>query len=370
MEDERKARLQGVANQLLQSGVAGQVFPGASACIAFRDESGPVFVEAASGKMGPELGSVQSLTVFDLASVTKPFVAMAALAASRDGQVDLDAEAQDYLGDVRGGPAAKATLRHLLRHTAGLAAWGGLYLDVPHALGSTAARRWMVSEASRRPEEEPTRGALYSDLGYIVAGALIAKMCAMPLEKVLAAKVTLPLGIANQVYFAGAVEPAQRVKHVASSAATERCEWRGKLVRGDVHDENCAAMGGIAGHAGLFGTAKGVATFGRAILDVLHDRGQLVPKAALVDALVATPGSTHRLGWDGKSPEGSSAGKRMSPSSFGHLGFTGTSIWCDPERDLCVVLLTNRVCPSRANQKIKAFRPAFHDAVVAAFDAG
>jgi CubicO group peptidase (beta-lactamase class C family) len=116
----------------------------------------------------------------------------------------------------------------------------------------------------------------------------------------------------------------------------------------------------------MFGNARAVAVFGREILDVYHGRSDFLPQALLMEALTPQDDSTILLGWDGKNAEDSSAGRRMSPNSFGHLGFTGTSIWCDPVRDLVVVLLTNRVYPSRANERIKGFRPGFHDGVIAA----
>lgn len=366
VSQERADQVLHVATQLLRSGVSGQVFPGASACVAFVDDGVPVYVEACAGAMGPSLGVVTPSTYFDLASVTKPFVAMSALTLVRDGLAKLDVPAQDVVSDVRGSVVAQASLRKLLRHTSGLAAWGGLYLDVPHAIGSTAARRWMVSEASRRSDEAHGKGPLYSDLGYIIAGAMIAKFAGQPLERVVASRISQPLDIGAEIVFPSSLEPAVRARIVASSAATERCDWRGRLVRGEVHDENCAAMGGVAGHAGLFGTARAVARFGIEMLESLEGRGSLLPRATLEDALAPEPDYTQRLGWDGKHAEGSSAGRRMGPRTFGHLGFTGTSIWCDPESAIVVALLTNRVCPSRANLKIKAFRPAFHDAVVGA----
>jgi CubicO group peptidase (beta-lactamase class C family) len=156
----------------------------------------------------------------------------------------------------------------------------------------------------------------------------------------------------------------------AHRRATEKDDWRGRHVRGEVHDENCHALGGISGHAGLFGSARAVATFGRAYLDAYLGRGEFLPKPLVEEALRARPGGTHVLGWDRKSGADSAAGRRASAETFGHLGFTGTSIWCDPVRDLVVVLLTNRVCPSRANVKIKGFRPAFYDGIFAAFDQG
>jgi CubicO group peptidase (beta-lactamase class C family) len=170
--------------------------------------------------------------------------------------------------------------------------------------------------------------------------------------------------------YASALSPDKHRELLKRVAPTERDEWRGRLVRGEVHDENCAALDGVSGHAGVFGSAKGVGLFGRAILDALNGRVTtgvaLLAQATLASALTARDGGTHRLGWDGKSAADSSAGRRMSASTFGHLGFTGTSIWCDPVADVVIVLLSNRVCPSRANEKIKGFRPAFHDAIMAA----
>jgi len=362
----REDHVRNVATQLLRSGVSGLVFPGASACIVYHEEGEPVFVTASAGRMGPGLPSVDPATYFDLASITKPIVAMAALTLVRDGLAKLDVEASELITDVRGSPAAHATLRTLLRHTSRLSAWGGLYLDVPHAIGSTAARRWMVSEAARRPDESGLEGPVYSDLGYIVAGAMISKFGGQTLDRVVAHRIAQPLGIQDELFFPSTLDSATRARVVATCAATERCEWRGRLIRGEVHDENCAAMGGVAGHAGLFGTARSVARFGMAVLDTLAGKNNTIPLALLEEALVPEPSHTQRLGFDGKRAEGSSAGRRMGLRTFGHLGFTGTSIWCDPDTGIVVALLTNRVCPSRANQKIKAFRPAFHDAVVGA----
>jgi CubicO group peptidase (beta-lactamase class C family) len=183
---------------------------------------------------------------------------------------------------------------------------------------------------------------------------------------VVAREITEPLGIAGDMFFPAALPPDRRAQIVREAAPTEWCEWRGRLIRGEVHDENSAAFGGVAGNAGLFGTARGVATFGRAVLDSLLGRGSFLPKHLVEHALAPIEGTTIRLGWDAKSAENSSAGRRVSAKAFGHLGFTGTSIWCDPDRDIVIVLLTNRVHPSRANERTKGFRPGFHDGVLAA----
>jgi len=364
---ERKQRVEAEASRLMDAGVAGQAFPGGVACISWREGDEVVYVEVAAGKLRAGEAEVKAATPYDLASITKPFVAMTALRLHAAGRLSLDTRTDTVVSDVRGGVGGTATLEALLTHRAGLAAWGGLYLDVPHDAGSAAARRWILSEASRRPAEGETTGVLYSDLGYLIAGEVIARIAGDKLDKVVARAVTDPLGISRDIYYPAALPPDRRAQVVREAAPTEHCEWRGRLIRGEVHDENCAAFGGIAGNAGLFGTARGVAVFGRACLDSLLGKSDFLSKELMEKALAPRPdGGTLRLGWDTKSAKDSSAGRRMSDQAFGHLGFTGTSVWCDPERDLVIVLLSNRVHPSRANERIKGFRPGFHDGIIAA----
>jgi serine-type D-Ala-D-Ala carboxypeptidase len=365
---DKKSLLRREVVRLLEAGVSGQVFPGASACVGWRDGGALHDVVAVAGRLAPDGPPVEARTFYDLASVTKPFVAMAALRMVADGVISLDSRADALVPDVRGGVGVTATLDALLSHRSGLAAWGGFYLDVPHEPGTAAARRWILNEAARRKAEGAQGGVVYSDLGYMLAGEMLARAAGMPLDAVVGRYVTEPLGIDSEVFFAGALSTEARAHLSRRVAPTERCEWRGRLVQGEVHDENCAALGGVAGHAGLFGTARAVTTFGRTMLEVLGGRSDFLPGNALQRALADRDGDSHRLGWDTKSEDGSAAGRRMSLKSFGHLGFTGTSLWCDPVRDAVIVLLTNRVYPSRANWKIKGFRPAFHDGVLATFD--
>lgn len=364
MTDGLKQRLEREARRLLDAGVAGQAFPGAVACIDWRDGEQTQRVEVAAGKLRAEEAATQLSTPYDLASLTKPVVAMAALRLVAAGRLSLDVRTDTVVTDVRGGPGGAATLEALLRHRAGLAAWGGLYLDVPHDPGTPAARRWILSEASRRPLEGHSEETVYSDLGYMIAGEVIARSAGDKLEKVVASEVTDPLGISSELFFPAALPPDRRAQVVRDAAPTESCSWRSRLIRAEVHDENCAAFGGVAGNAGLFGTARAVAAFGRAMLEAYHGRGDFLPQSLVREALSPQPNTTLRLGWDTKGPD-SSAGRRMGPSTFGHLGFTGTSVWCDPDRDVVIVLLTNRVYPSRANERIKGFRPGFHDGVMA-----
>lgn len=323
-------------------------------------------VEAWAGTVAKGGARVQDSTRYDLAAVTQPLVATAALRLASARALDLDERVEALVPDVRGGVLAEVTLRQLLTHRGGLARWGGLYLDVPHETGTPAARRWMISEAARRAaDERGERGP--SDLGYMIAGEAIARVAGTTLDVVLDREVLEPLGLRDQIGYPGALPSERRAALARATAPTERCEWRGVLVTGEVQDENAAALGGVAGHAGLFGTARGVAAFGRAILDVIGGRSDYLPAATIAEALEAPEdGAPLRFGWEMKHGAPPPCGKRMGGRTFGQLGFTGTSIFCDPDRDVVIVLLTNRICPSRANGKIDGFRPAFHDGVMAA----
>lgn len=364
-------RVRAEAQRLLAAGVAGNVFPGAVACLSWRTKTGELqHVEACAGATGGPGGKpVNEETRYDVASLTKPLVASIGLRLVERGMLSLDARADSLVADARGTPAGAATLEQLLTHRAGLAAWGGFYLDVPHEPGSSAARRWILAEACRRADDAPKGAAVYSDLGYMLAGEMISRAAQRSLDHLLAFEIVQPLGISHdELVYAGALSIDKRAELSRRCAATERDDWRGKLLRGEVHDENCAALGGVSGHAGVFATARAMAAFARAYLDSRAGRSEFLSAATVAIALKERPSGTYRLGWDGKSAEKSAAGKRMSPSSFGHLGFTGTSMYCDPVRDAAIVLLTNRVCPSRANEKIKFFRPAFHDGMIATLD--
>ncbi len=365
-----RARVLREAKRLLEAGVAGHVFPGAAACLAYRSQGRWAYASVAAGRLGAGLGTVALDTPYDLASITKSFVATTALRMVEADLLSLQLRVGAALSDVRGIPGETATLEQLLSHRSGLAAWGGLYLDVPHGPGSAAARRWILNEAARRQGEGGVGRCEYSDLGYMLAGEVLGRRAGRGLAEAIAEHVTGPLGIGARVRYAATL-PAQEREALAQRAApTEHCEWRGRLLRGEVHDENCAALGGVSGHAGLFGDAASVARFGAEMLDALAGRSDFLTSGTLRAALADRGGGgSYRLGWDVKSGPNSAAGRRTSAGTFGHLGFTGTSLWCDPGHDVVVVLLTNRVHPSRANQKIRAFRPAFHDGVMAAYGA-
>ena len=207
---------------------------------------------------------------------------------------------------------------------------------------------------------EPTqRGkGVYSDLGYILVGWALERAAGMSLADLLRTELTEPLQLTDSLFFASAQEDAA---WLTRCVPTGWSAWRGRELCGEVHDDNCSLLGGIAGHAGVFGTAAAMARFAAAYLDAWHQRPSLFDAEAVRAATRARPGGSQKLGWDGVSQEGSAAGSGIDPAGFGHLGFTGTSIWCDPRRQAILVLLSNRVAISEDNAAIRAFRPRFYD---------
>lgn len=322
--------------------------------------------------VGPEVGSepppVAVDTPFDLASVTKPFTALAALRLARAGVVSLDVPIARWLPALAGTPGGTRPLALLLRHRAGLEGHRPLFAPLTRGEPVDAAAALLEAARAARPGLEgdlPPEGApaVYSDLGYLLAGAALAAAAGRPLDAILADEVAEPVGAAaasarrwraRDPTFDGRVAP------------TEIVPFRGGVVRGAVHDENAWAVAGDAacGHAGLFGTADDVLALGEAMVETLAgDRPSFLEPAALEAAIAPWPGGSHVLGFDTRSGEAPSSGRRFGPRTFGHLGFTGTSLWIDPEARLVGVLLTNRVHPTRDHVAIRAARPLVYDAI-------
>lgn len=357
---------------LLEEGVHEGVFPGAVAAIGTLDaQHGSARRIAWAGRTAPGEPEVTADTPYDLASLTKPLVATAALRLCQHGHVDLHEPVAALLPALDGTHGGEATLADLLAHRAGLAAWAPLYAAITSPRASPEARASMLEAAARTVGDAPRarRASVYSDLGYLIAGEALARAAGSALDALVRLEVTAPLGLDPAIAYAAALPEAAREALARVVAPTEACALRGRVVRGEVHDENAYAFGGIAGHAGLFGTATAVLGFGLSVLLALEGRSRWLDQALLRWAL-SPRGPGYVIGWDTRSPEGSSAGSRFSLQSFGHLGFTGTSLWCDPTRRLCAVLLSNRVHPTRENTLIRGFRPRFHDLVAALCDAG
>ncbi|HEY2749531.1 MAG TPA: serine hydrolase domain-containing protein [Polyangia bacterium] len=290
--------------------------------------------ESTVGDCGPE-------TLFDIASLTKALsTTTLAMMAIEEGALALDDR-----------PRRDVSVAELLSHASGLPAW--------KALGATRA------EVLRAVADEPLVSApgtvaRYSDLGFILLGATVENALGAPLDAAFARRVAEPLGIGT------IFNPRER----------GRCAPTEGELRGVVHDENARAMGGVAGHAGLFSTARDVSRIVHALVAAWHgvrstSTPRLLPAARVRQMWTPStvPGSTWCLGWDRPSATGSSAGERWPKDGVGHLGFTGCSIWIDPPRARWVILLSNRVHPTRANDAIKQLRPELHDALSIALDA-
>jgi serine-type D-Ala-D-Ala carboxypeptidase len=319
-------------------------------------------------------------TIYDVASLTKPLVTAAALMKL---DLDLDAPVAPLLPELTVPGGGRITFAHLLGHGSGLPAHLRFYerLRAGDRAGASSRREALLRMAAGTAlVHAPGERAVYSDLGYILLGFAIERHTGKRLDQVAAELVTGPLGMDASFFVdldpaaggapAGPVDAARR----ARIAPTERCPYRG-LVRGEVHDDNAHAGGGIFGHAGLFATAGDVARFARAMVHAAA--GQ--PMGGFAPAVVrrfftacSAPGTTWRLGWEQPSPEPgvSHAGDTWPRDGVGHLGFTGCSLWLDPPRGRYAVLLTNRVHPGRDNPGIKPFRRAVMDAIVAALDRG
>ena len=282
----------------------------------------------------------------------------------------------DILAPARDTPSENATVELLLAHRAGLEA--NLPLFRPLQEGRAVVLDEALNEAARARRTDakgdiPRAGfaPVYSDLGYLLAGeAMVRERGAADVGDVLAELVVEPLGLTEELGSARALEAlGARVRFTERVVPTEVVPWRGGEIRGRVHDENAFALrgAGACGHAGMFGTVMAVLSFGVAALDAIaRGRGPLAIDDDLEWLVRPRAGGSLRAGFDGKSEGGgSTAGERAGPRTFGHLGFTGTSLWIDPDAEAVVVLLTNRVHPTRDNAAIRAARPRAHDALFA-----
>lgn len=355
----------GHVDDLMRTAVRQRNFPGAVLLVA---REGAVVFERAYGAADLFRRSPMSLeTCFDLASLTKPLAtAVAAMLLVQRAQLDLDRPCCHYDRSLKASDKESLTPRQLLSHCAGLPAFRPYFMrlrQIPPKERQGCLMRWLTREPLLYP---PGEHAVYSDLGFLVLQRVIETVTQQRLDCFLHGSVYQPLGI-KRLFFPGILDQAPKIEF----AATELCPLRGRLLKGEVHDDNANAMGGVGGHAGLFGTARGVYD----LLQILLDGDQGGRPVSLCDSAIVRHFFERRkdtnwaLGFDTPAPEGSSAGRFFSRRSVGHLGFTGTSFWMERDRALIVILLTNRVHPSRYNIKIRAFRPILHDAVFRALGA-
>jgi len=374
--------------RLARQAVSEGVMPGAVALASLAGEL--VFHEAFGDRVvEPHRLPATVGTIYDVASVTKAVItSVLAMQAVAEKKFHLDDPVRRHLPEFtdRDGAAddrkAAVTIRQLLAHAGGLPAHRPFYLTVPEG----PDRRARIMEAAAREPLAAPPGArsLYTDLGFILLGWIIERVGGARLDAQAQQRIFASLRLQGCLFSPvgdAAGEAGPRPVDLGPVAPTERCPYRQRVVMGQVHDMNAFAMDGVAGHAGLFSTAADLAAIAQALVAAWRGDGSGAGAASppLVERDVVrefwrpttTPGSWWRLGWDGPAPVGSQAGTLLSRAAVGHLGFTGCSLWIEPERARVIVLLTNRIHPTvRDDPRFRAFRPAAHDAAVAALDAG
>ena len=324
--------------------------------------------------LSPERHDTRLETIYDLASLTKVMATTSAIMLLvADGKLHLDRSVAEYLPAFGEREKSEITVRHLLTHSSGLRPWRAYYMDLRERelrrgetlLGTDEARESIVQRILRSAAvHDPGEAAVYGDLGFIVLGALVEEVGGERLDAFCRRRIFDPLSMRDTHFNSLPFEGAR-----ADYAATEQCEWRGKVVWGEVHDPNAWAMGGVAGHAGLFGTAADVMRFGREMLAAERGESALFARELAREFFRRQEfpaGSDWALGWDTPSAGQSTSGAHFSPRSIGHTGFTGTSLWIDLERGAVFVMLANRV-HLLAKKSGFALRPHVHDLIWEAF---
>ncbi len=362
----------------LQQAVASGIFPGA--VLAIRHDGDRIcLVSAGRLSTDPPGNFVTSSTVYDLASLTKPLATVTSLALLiQRGRCRLDDRVDALLPELGDAPVGQATLRHLLTHSSGLPSWRGFYEHLsPNAVLPSlqltrvdAGRQLLQLIKGEAVIYGRGERSLYSDLGFMLLGLVIERLSGTTLDQFVSKHIVQPLKAHPLCYLPTDHEgQSQKTSMINLIAPTEWDSWRGRLLCGEVHDENAAALGCVAGHAGLFGTAEAVLAVTGTWMMSYHRKPSILNPEVVRDFTsrqTTVPGSSWALGWDTPSVP-SSSGQYFSSQSFGHLGYTGTSIWIDPVCKLEAVLFSNRVHPTRKNEGIRAFRPAIHDLVYKEF---
>ena len=345
------------AYDVLDQAVNDHAFPGGVLAVGYKDEL--IVHEFGRQTYDAKSPAVNVDTIYDVASLTKPVVTTTLVAMQVEaGRIGLDLPVARYVPEWNDGPnpdwRKTVTVRNLLTHSSGLPAHKDYFL-------SLHSKREFIAAICKEPlEYAPGTKTVYSDLGFILLGEILERATGKTVDQLARDQIFAPLDMGDSMF-----NPPKSL--LGRIAPTENdTTFRKRLVQGEVHDENAFALGGVAGHAGLFTTAGDLAVFCQMLLNGgIYGHHRLLNRSTISQFIApqAVSGNTRTLGWMTPTPN-SSSGRYFSPHTFGHLGFTGTSIWIDPDRQLFVILLTNRVYPARDNDKIAAVRPAVHDAVI------
>ncbi len=357
------------------------VMPGATVIVR---RGGEVLLEGSFGfrQIVPQREPMHIETVFDLSSLTKALAtSVAVMLLIREGKLRLDDRVTRFAHNFGVHGKTYITFRHLLGHYSGLAAWRPFYAQIAEIerngrvnfIASRGAKEFVYEQIHREKlEAPPATRAIYSDLNFMLLGEAVEQITGVGLHRFCRDRIFRPLGLRSTDFVDISMMRTRRLEPVPEMfAATEICPSRKRLLIGEVDDENAYAMGGVAGHAGLFGPVREVDGIAAELIACYHGRSELVPRPIISEFWKrngAVEGSTWALGWDTPAPGNSSAGSHFSPTAVGHLGFTGTSLWIEPEREIAMTILTNRVHPSRDNQAIRDFRPLIHNRIMEVLD--
>ena len=340
-------------DRVADEGLAARAFPGG--VLAVGKDSALVHLRP-FGRFSYDASApaVKPDTLYDVASLTKVVATTTmAMILVDEGKLDVRKPVSAFIPGFRGGAKDKVTVENLLTHSSGLEAWAPLYKEVR---GKDDFLRKVVAMDLAY---EPGTKSVYSDLGFFLLGEVLERVAGEPLDAFVTRRVFEPLGMTSTMFC-----PSKDL--VSCIPPTERDAWRGRLVQGEVHDENAYSVGGVAPHSGLFSTAPDLARFAQMLLNGGVFENRRIVSRATVERFTRradVPDSARAYGW-GTPSANSSAGDLLSSRAFGHTGFTGTSMWIDPERNLFVILLTNRVHPTRENDTIRQVRRQVADAVV------
>jgi beta-N-acetylhexosaminidase len=342
---------------LLDRAVSDGAFPGGVLAVGLHDQLVVhPFGHLSYAAKSPE---VKADTIYDVASLTKPIVTTAAIMLlAADNEIDLDAPISRYLPHQQAGPnpewTQKITIRELLLHTSGLPAYREFYANAKSAEGM---RKLLYAEPL---VSTPGTKIEYSDLGFMILGDIVERLTGMSLDRYARENIFEPLGMDDSSF-----NPPRSLRARIAPAQNDTA-FRERQLHGEVDDANAFALGGVAGHAGLFSTAGDISIFAQMMLNGgIYAQERILPRAVVTEFTqrISIGDSARTLGWDVPTGD-SSSGHYFSLQTYGHNGFTGTSIWIDPQKNLFIILLTNRVYPSAANDKIRAVRPALHDAIL------
>ncbi len=384
------------ARELLASGVDEGVFPGAVLLVGKRGE---VIFEEAVGTLSKIEGAdgvpTKVETVFDIASLTQPIVtASLIMILLEKGKLHLDDKVTRYVPGFGTFSKSDITIRNLLEHSSGLVHWHPFYEEIVALsassrmgiLASSTAKDYVYQQISRFALKHKAGAVqIFSDIGYIILGQVIERLFGAPLNKIANKLLFQPLGMASSSFIdlpmvkRGALEAVPDIV-----APTEACSWRKRILVAEVHDDNAWAMGGISGHAGCFSTARDIHNFAASLLAAYHGQASFVARKtvrtfwypwveqygdpSLVEGSIREhfqdKNHSWRLGWEGPNQDNGMVGAGLSPFAVGHAGFTGCSLWIEPELGLDIVLMTNRIHPTRNNKKILEYRPKLHGAIL------